>query len=457
MFKKIIISLILVNSIFASSIVLNEQTKIPQRIDLLKQNKIISYNSSIKEAIKSIVNISTKQNIRGIGNELEQVFNDPFFKQFFNINLSSFKQQKQSLGSGIVISQDGYIVTNKYLIKNATQILVSFSQNSKQYEAKIIGIDNNNDLAILKIDAVNLQPIKISKKESLLLGDIVFTIGNPYAISPIVFKGIISVVPTIAKNSMQYENFIQTDAKINSLNAGGALIDSSGALIGINHSSNNNIGFVTPVNIIKKVIKNLIINGEIAKGYLGIDVQNIGLNIKKLYNHKKGVLVMDIDKFSSVVNANIKRGDLIYSINNKKISNKKDYTNLLNNFKYKEQIIINLERNKKNLSIKLTLDTKEQLSVNIPILNGLYVSELNSINKEKFRINKDLKGILINDIISQSQAEKVGFENGDVIVQIEDIETTNLKRLQKVLQQHNHKEKRVYVNRYGQLFIVIVK
>jgi serine protease Do len=457
MFKKIIILSILASGLLASTIILNEQESIPQRIDLSSNNKIVSYNNSIKEAIKSIVNISTKQNIRGIGNELEQVFNDPFFKQFFNINLSSFKQQKQSLGSGVVISKDGYIITNKHLIKNATQILVSFSQGSKQYEAKIIGIDNNNDLAVLKIDATNLKPIKIAKKEKLLLGDVVFTIGNPYAISPIVSKGIISVVPTITKNSMQYNNFIQTDAKVNSLNAGGALIDSSGALIGINHSLNNSMGFVTPVNIIKKVIKHLIINGEVAKGYLGINVQNIGLNIQKLYNHKKGVLVMDIDKSSSVYSANIKRGDLIYTINNISINNKKDYNNLLNNFKYKEQITIKLERNKKNITIKLTLDTKEQLSVNIPILNGLYVSELNNINKEKFRINKNLKGILINDIISQSKAEKIGFENGDVIVQIEDIETSNIQNLQKALKQYSYKQKRVYVNRYGQLFIVVIK
>ena len=132
----------------------------------------------------------------------------------------------------------------------------------------------------------------------------------------------------------------------------------------------------------------------------------------------------------------------------------------LRNFIGQNKVLIIDEAQKiKNIgiNIKLILDTKEQLSVNIPILNGLYVSELNNINKDKFRINKELKGILINDIVSQSRAEKIGFENGDVIVQIEDIETTNLQNLQKALKQYNNKQKRIYINRYGQLFIVLVK
>ena len=136
MLKKIVISSIVASGLLANSIVLNNVKTTPKRVDLSKINTIGSYNHSIKNAVKSIVNISTKQRFRSIDNSLEQIFDDPFFKQFFNVNFVHQTNKKQSLGSGVVISKDGYIVTNTHLIKNASEILVSFDQNSKQYEAK---------------------------------------------------------------------------------------------------------------------------------------------------------------------------------------------------------------------------------------------------------------------------------------------------------------------------------
>jgi serine protease Do len=453
MLKKIVISSIVASGLFANSIVLNNVKTTPKRVDLSKINTIGSYNNSIKSAVKSIVNISTKQRFRSIDNSLEQIFDDPFFKQFFNVNFVHQTNQKQSLGSGVVISKDGYIVTNTHLIKNASEILVSFNQNSKQYEAKIVGVDPSNDIAILKINASNLKAIKIANADDLLQGDLVFTIGNPYAISTIVSKGIISVVNHNSNKSMQYDNFIQTDAKVNSLNSGGALINSAGALIGINHSSNNGMGFVTPINVVKKIIKNITLNGKLIKGYLNIDVQNINTNLKKMYNNKNGVLVLDTHNLSF----DIKRGDLIYKINGKLIHNKKEFHNIIDNLQYNQKIKIQLERDKQNITTTIIVDKKDQLSVNTPVLNGLYVTPLNSLNMKKFRIKQNIKGLLINDIIPQSQAEKLGFEIGDIIVQVENIETTNLTSLQKAIKNYNHKEKRVYINRYGKIFIVLVK
>jgi len=457
--QKILLTTILASSLFASSIELNlAKQQDPKRLELSNNSMILSYNKSIKEASKSIVNIATKQKIRNIDHAINQIFNDPLFKQFFG-NSFIGDAVASSLGSGVVITKDGYIVTNANIVKGANEITVSFDK-TKKYIAQVVGIDDNSNLAVIKIDATNLHPIKIGSSKHLLLGDVVFSLGNPYGLSTIVSKGIISSVNKDTLSADRYENFIQTDAKINPQNAGGALCDSRGVLIGINHSSSNNMGFVTPVSKVKEIVKNIIENGKVIKGYLGVVVSNVNKNLKKVYHNQKGVLVLDIEDNSPAYLANIKRGDLIYAINNKTITNQKSFNLALDNFAPNDTITLKIQRDNKNIQIRLKLSSKHSITksaLNKVVLDGLYVSKLDHKNMAKFNITQDEQGVLIDDVKAGSKAEKVGFLAGDVIIQIEDIEVVNLKTLNKALKRYKNKEKRVYINRYGKILITVLQ
>lgn len=235
--KNILIALLLSSSMLVSAnIDIKEAKDNPQRESATNKNILLSYHDSIKKAKNSVVNISTTTKIRqsGYGNPL---LNDPFFREFFgNRGFGQSPQQRKasSLGSGVIISKDGYIITNNHVVKDADEILVTTLDDSKEYEAKVIGLDPKTDLAIIKIAAKNLQAIKFANSNNILEGDIVFAIGNPFGVGGSITQGIVSALNKSGIGLNQYEDFIQTDASINPGNSGGALVDSRGALVGIN-------------------------------------------------------------------------------------------------------------------------------------------------------------------------------------------------------------------------------
>ena len=216
--RTIILSSILASSLFANSIELNLADETIKRVAPSSIQEVLSFNSSIKNSTKSIVNISTKKRVQNKQNPMNQMFKDPFFRQFFGNQFGkNFKQDRvqKSLGSGVILSKDGYIVTNSHVVENADEVIVTFGENSKEYNAKIIGTDKDSDLAVIKIDEKNLNPIKIGKSKSLLVGDVVFAIGNPFGVGQTVTQGIISALNKNKVGINKYENFIQTDASIN--------------------------------------------------------------------------------------------------------------------------------------------------------------------------------------------------------------------------------------------------
>ncbi|WP_370455522.1 trypsin-like peptidase domain-containing protein, partial [uncultured Helicobacter sp.] len=210
-----------------------EAPKIQKRITPQTGNDTLySFNSSIEEAKKAVVNISTQKNV---SNSLPNhpMFNDPFFQQFFGDIYGQIPKERieRSLGSGVIISNDGYIITNNHVIEDADKVLVSLSNSSKEYTAKVVGTDARSDLAVIKIDANNLSPISFADSSNVLIGDVVFAIGNPFGVGESITQGIVSALNKSGIGINDYENFIQTDASINPGNSGGALVDSRGALI----------------------------------------------------------------------------------------------------------------------------------------------------------------------------------------------------------------------------------
>lgn len=469
--KLLLASTLIASQLFAESINFDMMEKNPTRVAPNSANQILSFNNSIKKSMNSIVNISAKRHVdTNMQNLPLQMFNDPFFKRFFGDQFGNqFKQNRvqRSLGSGVIVSKNGYIVTNNHVIENAEEISVTIGNGTTEYNAKLIGRDSDSDIAVIKIEAKNLTPIKLGHSKSLKIADMIFAIGNPFGIGSTVTQGIISALNKNKVGINRYENYIQTDASINPGNSGGALVDSRGALIGINTAiisksgGNNGIGFAIPVDMVRDVVKKLVSDGKVTRGYLGVSISDLDQSLEKVYNHKKGALVLDVSPDSPAAKYGLKRGDLIYTINSKKITDRTSLQNVVASFKPNQKVAIEVERDKKNIKLDIVLGNRDSLvhvqSNNGRVLGGLKLSAIDVSMQKQFRLAPDANGILISDVAPKSKAEKTGFQSGDIIIQIEDIEIKNFANIETALTKYNNKHKRVYVNRYGQTILFVTK
>ena len=475
--KLLLISTLIATQLFSKTIDFEVVDSNPTRVSPNSANEILSFNNSVKDSVQSIVNISAKKHVNeGIENLPLQMFNDPFFKRFFGDQFGNqFKQNRiqRSLGSGVIISKDGYIVTNNHVIENAEEITITIGDETTEYNAKLVGRDADSDIAVIKIEAnIALRPIKLADSNSLLVGDVIFAIGNPFGIGSTVTQGIISALNKNKVGINRYENYIQTDASINPGNSGGALVDSRGALIGINTAiiskggGNNGIGFAIPVAMVKDVVGKLVADGKVTRGYLGVAIADLDAESSKVYKRKEGALVLDISADTPAAKGGLKRGDLIYAINTKSVKDKTSLQNTIAAFKPDEKVKIQVERDEKDIELTIiladrttVLDTPATVSpVNNNIfLGGLKLSVIDSETQKQFRLPTDVIGILISDVELKSKAEKAGFQAGDIIVQIEDLEVKNFANVETVLKKYATKFKRVYVNRYGQTILFIIQ
>lgn len=467
----------LVNLTFAFTF--EEMPSITKRQNPSGNNGIIhSYNDAISEIKKSVVNISTQKKVSN--NVLNHpMFNDPFFQQFFgDIYRNTPKDRvERSLGSGVILSKDGYIVTNNHVIDGADKILVSLPNSpKKEYEAKIIGKDPRSDLAVIKIAQNNLPYAKIGNSNELMVGDVVFAIGNPFGVGESVTQGIISALDKSNMGINDYENFIQTDASINPGNSGGALVDSRGALIGINTAilsrtgGNHGIGFAIPSDMVKKITKTLIEKGSIERGFLGVGIQDITDNLANLYNGNSGAVLVSVDKSSAAAKAGLKVWDLIIAVNNKPISSASELKNTIGSFPPNEIVEVRYIRDKKEYKAKVKLDKYNEKSeiADLGTKNsgkgaqnvqnsGLIVENLTREVRQTYRIPNDFNGVIISEVAGQSLAAKAGFERGDIITQIEDIKINNVNDFNNAMKQYNGKIKRILVFQSNGLNTIILK
>lgn len=471
--KLLLISTLIATQLFAKTIDFEMMDKNPVRVTPNSNNEILSFNNSIKNSIDSIVNISAKRHVNtGLENLPLQMFNDPLFKRFFGDQFGNQLKQnrvQRSLGSGVIVSKDGYIVTNNHVIENAEEITVTIGDNLTEYNAKLIGRDADSDMAVIKIESdKNFTPMKLGDSNNLQVGDVIFAIGNPFGIGSTVTQGIISALNKNKVGINRYENYIQTDASINPGNSGGALVDSRGALIGINTAiisksgGNNGIGFAIPVAMVKDVVEKLVADGKVTRGYLGVAIGDLDNELSKVYKRKEGALVLDISEDTPAAKYGLKRGDLIYAIDGKRIKDKSALQNTIASFKPDEKVKIQVERDGKDIDLSIVLGDRTTSLAQVQTSNSLFLGglKLSVIDKEtqaQFRLPVEISGILISDVEPKSKAEKSGFQAGDVIIQIEDIEIKNFANIESALKKYNNKYKRVYVNRYGQTILFVIQ
>jgi serine protease Do len=424
----------------------NYKREIPDKTVLL------SYNESIKNVTDVVVNIST---LKKVSTNNVPKYNDPFFDYFFGKEFkqkNSNKSVQKGLGSGVIISSDGYIVTNNHVIKDSDQILVTLPNSKEEYEAKIIGTDPKTDLAVIKIKAKNLNVIKFANSSKLKVGDVVFAIGNPFGVGESVTSGIISALNKTGVGINSYENFIQTDASINPGNSGGALVDSRGALVGINTAiisksgGNVGIGFAIPSNMVEVIASSLIKTGSVQRGYLGVSVGDITGDLKEFYNTKHGALVMNVDPHSPADKGGLKRGDLVISLDGKVVKDSADLRNKIGLKSPSSKISLQIIRDGKIIERSLKLASLE---------NYLYESNVNGLAiLNKVIVQNSKKGVVIVDVKTDSKAYQKGLKAGDIIVQIESDRIYNINDVKMSINKYKGK-KRIYIKRNNSIWLVV--
>jgi len=374
--------------------------------------------------------------------------NDPmyrFFDHFFDAPRGSFKNR--GIGSGVVITKDGYILTNNHVVENATTIKVTLLDDDDIYEAKIIGRDPGTDLALIKINTKKDLPFAyLGDSDKLEIGEWVMAIGNPFGLQHTVTSGIVSAKErkeVNPGNKAGYHNFIQTDASINPGNSGGPLFNLKGEMIGINTAINatgQGIGFAIPINMAKKVIRHILKYGKVKRAWLGVTIQEVSKELAESFNMKRpmGALVTYIVPDSPAKEAGIKVGDIILKFNNKKIKKSNDLPWLASMSEINKEKNIYILRNGKKINIKVlmkAMPSREDLISNNYNSGNIKNNILNKLNisVKKVPENYRIKGVLVSAIKANSLAQEAGVMRGDIIVKINNYKINDLKSFEATL------------------------
>jgi serine protease Do len=388
----------------------------------------------VSSVTPSIVNISSTKTVKTQGFQ-SPFFNDPFFERFFGDQFGHFnkpREYKQSgLGSGVIVDREGYILTNNHVIKDADEIMVKLSDN-REFKGKIIGTDPKTDLAVIRIDAEDLPVIKIGDSDDLKVGEMVIAIGNPFGLSQTVTSGIVSAKGRANVGVADYEDFIQTDAPINPGNSGGALVNVKGELVGINtaiYSSSGGyqgIGFAIPTNMARSVMKSLVKEGKVIRGWLGVSIQPVSKDILEHFDLKeqKGALIAEVLEGSPAEKAGLERGDVILLYDGREV---KDHDHLRNMVAAtppdtKVDIVLFREGKEKNITMEigeLPSDIKVASGVYDydNILDGIGVQNVTSELRKSFNIPHRVIGVLVTDVDTDSSAAGA-VRKDDIIMEV---------------------------------------
>ncbi len=331
----------------------------------LPQPVVTSYADSVEIASPAVVNIYTTKVVY----EQNPFRDDPLFRFFFGDNITQKSQKKQrllsSLGSGVIVSKEGYVITNNHVIAGADEVLVAL-KDKREVKATLIGTDPETDVAVLKINLPDLPIITLSENPNLRVGDVVLAIGNPFGVGQTVTLGIISATGRNQLGLNTFEDFIQTDAAINPGNSGGALVNAHGELVGINTAifsktgGSQGIGFAIPTSLAKQVLLEIIKNGQVIRGWLGIEIQSMTPQLAKSFDLKdtKSVIIAGIYRNSPAFNAGLQPGDIITELNSKPIQDATDAIHQIAKTKPGTQVNLSLIRNGEALNIQVEVATR---------------------------------------------------------------------------------------------------
>ena len=418
-------------------------------------SKVLSHGSSesisptVKRLTPSVVNISTTTVTKAspFASPYQDEYFKKFFEKFFSDQMPEREFRNKGLGSGFIMSSDGYIITNNHVVRKAEEIEVIL-EGGKKYTAKIVGTDPVTDLALLKIDPEGSLPaVEIGDSSTLEIGDWVFAIGNPFGLGHTVTAGIVSAKGR-ALGIGRYDNFIQTDAAINPGNSGGPLFDYEGRVVGVNTAvmaRGQGLGFAIPVNMAKFVIEHLKVHGRVIRGWLGIMIQDITPEISEALgiNRDKGGLVSEVKEGSPAGKAGLRRGDVIVSVEGEKIPDAATLTRKLALTKpgVDTKFVVFRDGKEKTFTIKLIEHPEnEKIKESADKMKaeeklGIEVSEITQQLRNRFKI-KASGGVIVINVAPGSLASESGFRAGDVILEVNGDSVNGLDEYREALEEH---------------------
>jgi serine protease Do len=422
----------------------------------------ISYAPIIKRTAGSVVFVYSSKTVRAP--DLTPFLNDPMLRRFFDVpglgedgngpNLPNERggggggsgraprrnrnrlpdQVQQGLGSGVVITADGYILTNNHVVEGADEVKVSIGEAVKRYDAKVVGRDAMTDIAVLKIEPTSpLTPAVFGDSEQLQVGDVVLAIGNPFGVGQSVSRGIVSALSRGVGIGI-LEDFIQTDAAINMGNSGGALIDTDGRVVGINTAilsrtgGFNGVGFAIPINLVRSVTEQIVNTGKVERALLGVTPQDLDEDLIGQFGTDKGALIAEVQPGSPAEKGGLKLGDVITKINASEIRDSRHLLLAIGQLAPETQATVEYVRDGKpgRVSVKLGRRDEATLANNerspakdVGVLNGVTVGDITEQLRARLDIPESVQGALITDVEPDSPSGQQGLREGDIIQQLE--------------------------------------
>jgi serine protease Do len=404
-------------------------------IDVLeRQNQ--AYERIAKAVTPAIVAIQSTQVIKV---QQSPFLNDPFFRQFFGNMFPNVprEQREKALGSGVIVSSDGYIVTNNHVIAKATEISIMLS-DKRTFKGKVVGADPQTDVAVVKIEGTNLPTATFADSDQLKVGDTVMAFGNPFGQDFTVTRGSVSALGRSGGRIEDIQNFIQTDAAINPGNSGGALVNVHGQVVGINTAilSGNSgpggeggfigIGFAIPSNMAKHVMEDLVKTGKVTRGYLGVGIENLDEGLAKQFKvpDTAGALVDDVTAGGPAEKGGIKNGDVIRKLNGQTVSDREQLTAMVTNLNPGTDTTLDILRDGQPMTLKVTVGERPS-DLNARVgggggiqrgpLRGIDVQNLTPAIRDQLGLPSNVTGVVISQVDPNSPAGQNGLQEGDVI------------------------------------------
>ncbi len=396
----------------------------------------------VKKVLPAVVNIASTKVSKIPAEYQGGALEDPMFRQFFgnsnrqfNTPRESPEQREQGLGSGVIMTSDGYILTNNHVVDSATGIRVTLG-DKREFKAKVVGTDPKSDIAVLKIDATNLPSITLADSSKVQVGDYALAIGDPFGVGQTVTMGIVSATSRSHLGIEDYEDFIQTDAPINPGNSGGALVNDRGELIGINtaiiahgSSGNQGIGFAIPANMARNVMDQLVKTGKVTRAYLGIVPQDVTPAIAKAFGQTetRGALVGDVSPNSPAQKSGLEKGDIVLDVNGKPIADSNALRMEISMMQPETSVNLRVSRNgtQRDVAVRLSeLPTTSASAVGregehkSSSLSGVSVDNLDPQSAQELGLPANVQGVVVTNVSPSSGAADAGLRRGDVIQEV---------------------------------------
>jgi serine protease Do len=427
----------------------------------------------LKPALPTVVSITSSRVVKVPQMPL---FNDPFFQQFFGGQAPQAprQQREMGLGSGVIVSPDGYILTNNHVVDKASEIKVMLPDR-RQFPGTIVGVDPKTDIAVLKIATAGLPTITLGDSSNLQVGDYAFAIGNPFGVGETATMGIISATGRNGLEIEDYEDFIQTDAAINPGNSGGALLDAHGVLIGINTAilsggsgGNQGVGFAIPIKMAKYVMDEILKHGKVVRGYIGVGIQDVTPDLAKSFKvpAEKGALIGNVAPNSPAAKAGLEQGDVIEEMNGEPIAGQNDLRLRVARMQPGTTVHFTVNRNGELRDVNVQLGEAPAgkngsnagggSTENSP-MTGVQVDELTPDIRQQLGLNSDVKGVVVSEVADGSPASEAGLQRGDVIEQVNREPVNSVSGYQRLIEKLGKQTLVLLVNRRGNTSFMVVQ